>query len=42
MVMPGSYDRTELTDAAPGCGGDFDALSLAVPLSHFMVGTISA
>ena len=42
MVMPGGYDQTEHTDAAPRCGGEFDALTLAVPLSHFMVGTISA
>ena len=37
-MMLGVYDQTKQTDVAPQCGGDVDALTLAVPLSHTVIG----
>ena len=37
-MMPGVDGRTEQTYVVPRCGGDVDALTLAVPLPHTVVG----
>ncbi len=34
----GGHRQTKQTDVAPRCGGDVDALTLAVPLPHAVVG----
>jgi hypothetical protein len=37
-MMVGGNTVTERTDGAPRCGGDADALTLAIPLPHTVVG----
>ena len=37
-MMAGGDTMTERTDGAPRCGGDVDALTLAIPLPHTVVG----
>ena len=41
-MMPRVDDQTEQKDVDPQCGGDVDALTLAVTLSHTVVGAVSA
>jgi hypothetical protein len=37
-MMAGGDTVTKRTDGAPRCGGDVDALTLAIPLPHTVVG----
>jgi hypothetical protein len=37
-MTTGGDTMTERTDGAPQCGGDVDALTLAIPLPHTVVG----
>ena len=37
-MMWGVDDQTEQTDVTPQCGGVANALTLAIPLSHTVVG----
>jgi hypothetical protein len=37
-MMAGGDTMTERTDGAPQCGGDVDALTLAISLPHTVVG----
>ena len=41
-MIPCGDDQTEQPNVATQCGGDVDALTLAVPPSHTVVGAISA
>ena len=41
-MTPGADGGTEQTNVRPWCGGDVDALTLAVPLPHTVLGAISA